>query len=53
MIEQTRVFEIFDRVLFHYLHGEQLPPATGGASAGCVRLRTCCSGMHPRSRSMR
>ena len=30
MIEQTRVFEIFDRVLFHYLHGEQLPPATGG-----------------------
>jgi hypothetical protein len=30
MIEQTRVFEIFDRVLFHYLYGEQLPPATGG-----------------------
>src|SRR5215475_792849 len=30
MIEQTRVFEIFDRVLFHYLHGEQLPPATAG-----------------------
>jgi len=30
MIEQTRVFEIFDRVLFHYLHGEQLPPATEG-----------------------
>jgi hypothetical protein len=28
MIEQTRVFEIFDRVLFHYLYGEQLPPAT-------------------------
>jgi hypothetical protein len=30
MIEQTSVFEIFDRVLFHYLHGEQLPPATAG-----------------------
>lgn len=30
MIEQTCVFEIFDRVLFHYLHGEQLPPATAG-----------------------
>jgi hypothetical protein len=30
MIEQTRVFEIFDRVLFHYLYGEQLPPATAG-----------------------
>jgi hypothetical protein len=30
MIEQTGVFEIFDRVLFHYLHGEQLPPATAG-----------------------
>jgi len=30
MIEQTRVFEIFDRVLFHYLYGERLPPATEG-----------------------
>jgi len=33
MIEQTRVFEIFDRVLFHYLHGEQLPPATAGGQS--------------------
>jgi hypothetical protein len=29
LIEQTRVFEIFDRVLFEFLHGETLEVASG------------------------
>jgi hypothetical protein len=41
MIENTRIYEIFRRVLLEFLHGEKLGVPTRMHSIGCVIPRSC------------